>query len=284
MSSRARTAATIALSVGVGALLGRWSRSEPAAPSGTIVAPAPSTTTEALCAASPDIPPSQVTSAPTADLPTRARAGDLEALKSLDDESPAARDASEAVALYEGHGVLARRDAEAFVRDVAAEPKLLEDRATLAYGYRLALDDAAAPALLAGLSSVDAPVVPDLLFDLATRGEPGARLTILARDLLEVGAVRARASKALSVSLALEAARDCGTALALLPRVEADADDRATSELERLHAERGCGPKGTDDCMPCLREPIGRAALERATQAARERPFERGWTVAKGKR
>ncbi|HTJ85511.1 MAG TPA: hypothetical protein VL400_27530, partial [Polyangiaceae bacterium] len=174
-----------------------------------------------------------------------------------------------------------RADGARLAADLAADPKLFADTSTMAYAYRLSLDASAAPALLSGLADVDSPVVPDLLYDLATRAEPGSRLGILASDLLQGRAVRRRASPPLAVALELVDMHDCASVAATLGRIESTADERILSAIERLEKEDGCGPKSKDDCWPCLRDADHQSKLERARDAAKGRPFRPPWALGR---
>lgn len=209
-----------------------------------------------------------------------ARRGDLAALKAIEARPRAQRTIDEALALEAGHAALAVREAEQLVRDLGAEPALLDDATTMAHARRMALDPAVAPALLSGLARLPHAAVPDLLFDLAWRGEPGGRLVLLADDLLE-GPARKHVSRPLDVTLLVRAAASCERVASLLPRITEAADDRVLPVLERLDVRTGCGPKRIDDCHPCLREGEAVAALEAARDAARGRPFVAPWSLRK---
>lgn len=208
-----------------------------------------------------------------------ARSGDLGALKQLELRSAHDRTIEEALALAEGHATLAKRDALRLLADLERDPSLFEDRSTMAYTYRLALDVDAAPTLLAGLARLTHPTAADLLYDLATRGEPGARLVLLADDLLLGPAVRAEVSKPLAIALELRAVRSCPALRALLPRVTSDGDGRAAPLLERFRSRAGCGPKNKDDCFPCLRDEPASGAFEAAAKAVSERGFRAPWAL-----
>ena len=210
-----------------------------------------------------------------------AASGDIDALKELDKRSHTERTVAEALALAAGHAELARREAETLGRDLALDASLWSDRTTIAHAYRLALDPAVAPEMLRIFAETDSPIAADLLFDLATRGEPGGRLTLLADDLLLGPAARREATKALAVALDLRAAAECWQVAALLPRVLTDADDRSRSFLDGFEKEAGCGPKRADDCFACLRTEPARAAFAEARAAAASRAYERPWATQK---
>jgi hypothetical protein len=210
----------------------------------------------------------------------RARAGELSALKELELRPPRDRTVDEALALAEGHATLARADAARLLADLGRDPKLFEDRATMGYAYRLALDPEVAPTLLAGLAALTHPTAADLLYDLAARGEPGARLVLLAEDLLLGPAVRGETSKPLALLLEVREVRACPEIVALLPRVSELGDDRLGPLLERFRSREGCGPKDQDDCWGCLRDESSERIFDEAAKAAAGRAFSAPWSVA----
>lgn len=192
------------------------------------------------------------------------------------------RTPEEALAISAGHAALARADATRLAEDLSSDPKLFQDRGTMAYLYRLALDPDVAPTLLGALARLEDPVVADLLFDLVDRGEPGARLVLLAEDLLRGPAVLPEASKPLTLILDLRSAKTCERASVLLPRANAVGDERATALLERFRVKAGCGPKRADDCFPCLRDPPIEKTLEEAIAATKTRRFSPVWRLNQG--
>jgi hypothetical protein len=207
------------------------------------------------------------------------RGGDIAAMKRLELVPLMERSAEQSLALTDGRAELARLDGRRLLADLTEDPKLRRDPATLAYAARLLLDAAAAPELLAGLTAIGDPLLLDFVHDLGARGDPGARLPLLIRDLLRSKSARAHADRALSVLLDLEDAEPCWQFANLLVRAAADADARASVRLSRLEREAGCGPKKADDCMPCLREPANAAALTKAIDAAKSRPFDAVWLL-----
>lgn len=266
-----------ALAGGAGFLLASSNRG-----AATTAAPTPSTS--AIASAPPaeaPAPPlaSAVGTAQPASLLERAKSGDLTALKELELRPAAQRTPDEALAITAGHAALARKDGARLAADLAKDPSLFGDRSTMAFAYRLALDPDVTPSLLADLARLDDPRVADLLFDLATRGEPGARLTLLAEDLLGGPAVRPEVSNAVAIALEIRSVQDCSRLLALLPRVSASADDRAVPLLARFRERKGCGPKNEDDCWSCLREGENERRLDEAEKAAGARPFDPPWRL-----
>lgn len=243
------------------------------APSASAAPPAGPTPTVPVVAVSAQ-PSASVVATSELDL---VRRGDIAAMKRLELLPAVDRSAAQALALTEGRAELARMDGRRLLGDVTRDAALRRDPATLAYAAKLSLDVAVAPDLLAGLVAIEDPALLDLVHDLGARGDPGARLPLLVRDLLRGNGSRAHASKPLSVLLDLEDAELCWQFANLLSRATADADSRATARLGRLALETGCGPKQTDDCMPCLREAANPAALTSAIDAAKSRPFAAGW-------
>ena len=253
--------------------------SPPASPSGPSPSPMGSS-----AAPAPVPPPSASASAPTPSLLDAARAGDLHALKTLELRPAEARTPDEALALAAGQAALARRDAARVVDDLRREPKLMSDKSTMGYAYRLALDPEVAPDFLAGLAALDDPLIADLLYDLVARSEAGSRLHLLAIDLLLGPAVRTEASESLAITLDLRAANACERVAALLPRATKSADERAVPHLERFRVEKGCGPKDQDDCFACLRNEPLKKALEDAIAAATERKQAPPWRAGGAQR
>lgn len=189
------------------------------------------------------------------------------------------RSIDDALRLAQGHRLRAEEDARALIADLRANPSLREDASTLAYAYKLALDPDVSPIILAGLAEFPSPTVADFLDDLARRGDPGARLVLLARDLRDLPQLVAVHSPPLRLALELERVRSCGQALALLPRVQKTGDSRSMASMMRFRSITGCGPKGRDDCFPCLREKVQRSLLEEATLTCQSQWFKAPWIV-----
>lgn len=254
--------------------------SPPVAPSSTTLA-APSATSAPLASATSS-GPTQAAATAKAPEPSSlelAAAGDLHALKTLEMKSATERTPEEALAISSGHAALARADGVRLAEDLSSDPKLFQDRGTMAYVYRLALDPDVAPTLLVALARLEDPVIADLLYDLVDRGEPGARLVLLADDLLRGPAVPKEASKPLTLILDLRNAKTCERVSVLLPRANAVGDERATPLLERFRSKSGCGPKRADDCFPCLRDPPIEKVFEEAIVATKARKFAAPWRL-----
>jgi hypothetical protein len=205
-----------------------------------------------------------------------AAASSLASLKRLEQN---VRSIDDALGLAQGHRLRAEEDARALIADLRANPSLREDASTLAYAYKLALDPDVSPIILAGLAEFPSPTIADFLDDLARRGDPGARLVLLARDLRDLPELVAVHSPPLRLALELERVRSCGQALALLPRVQKIGDSRSMASMVRFGRITGCGPKGRDDCFPCLREKVQRSLLEEATLTCQSQWFKAPWIV-----
>lgn len=245
-------------------------------------APAVTTPQPLASASSGPTEPASATSRAEPSVLELAASGDLRALKLLEIKKPGDRSPEEALAISAGLAALARTDASRLAEDLAADPKLFGDRGTMAYLYRLALDPDVAPTLLAALTRLESPIVADLLYDLVARGEPGARLVLLAEDLLRSPAVLPEASKPLALVLDLRAASSCERAAGLVKRASSTADERAVPLLERYRSKTGCGPKNADDCFSCLRGVEAEKLLDDAIVAAKARPFEAPWRLKSG--
>ncbi len=285
MTQRARVSWWLAAAgAGAGLLLGyglaRPGSPDPAAPAETSAALVTSTETSA---APPPSASASAESSPTDDL-ALAREGDLAALKRLELLPPADRSRETALALHRGHVRLAEREAATLLADLRADPSLLSDASTMMFAARLALDPEVAPELLAGLVELEGPIALDLVHDLARSGSRGSRLELLARDLLRLPKVRARASKALATALALEDQSACDEAAnALLLAVE-HADERALPVLRALEAEKGCGADKLADCFPCLRDEPHAGRLRSAMERAQKTPFAPVWRASRQQR
>lgn len=203
----------------------------------------------------------------------RARLGDRAALDELKSR-PVQAGAPKWAALahgYAAHGqysdmLLAYARALDASPDLCTDPGIASDVARAARDSktsRLALDLAAQK-----LGATGADLIYALSRESAIKGQTGVDVEY-ARDLLARDSVRARASPALEVVLALAAARGCTAYRALLTRVTDVGDERSLPFLYRLRATRGCGLLGLGDCYRCLRS---NRALSKAIVAARSRP------------
>ncbi|MDP9151019.1 MAG: hypothetical protein M3O36_13900, partial [Myxococcota bacterium] len=110
----------------------------------------------------------------------------------------------------------------------------------------------------------------DILYDIAygASGRQYPQAALRAKHSLDLPAVRARASRALSVLLELREAKTCEQKHALLERARDHGDARLLSILQPYEATRGCGFLGRTDCHPCMRKD---RLLTDATGAIEER-------------
>jgi len=203
----------------------------------------------------------------------RARRGEPAALDELKSR-PARGGAPKWAALARGYSAreqyseMLRAYARAFEAspELSADPQVALDIARAARDpktSKLALDLAAQR-----LGATGADLIYAISREAKTTRHAGADLEY-ARDLLARDSVRARASPALQVVLALDTARGCTAYRALLTRVTEVGDQRSLRFLYRLRTRRGCGLLGLGDCYRCLRS---NRALSNAIATARSRP------------
>jgi hypothetical protein len=245
------------------------------APSASASAETPSAETPSASAETPSARPPMASSgeAPASPAGLAALKRQERAIASIED----------ALAVASAHSERARAEARSLSADLAADPAALRDGGTAAHTLRLALDPDTAPIVLEAVARLATPEAADLLDELARSGDPGARLTLLARDLRDLPALVERRSEPLAAAIqlddALAAGGSCDAVLAALRRVERVGDSRARGVTDRLLGMTGCGRKGTDDCWPCLRDADGQRALEAARGAAQTRRFVGPWVT-----
>ena len=161
----------------------------------------------------------------------------------------------EVLALAEGHAERQGAAASALRRKLQAHPALAKDPAVQVELLHLADDARTAREALAAMLAAEAPVGPDLLYQVWTGTAVRTEATELSRALVYSNDVRPHASPALAVALDLRLADQCQEYQAILPRALKDGDRRALHLLNKLTNKRGCGPKKADDCYACLRDP-----------------------------
>jgi hypothetical protein len=190
---------------------------------------------------------------------------------------PAAeRGAAGSVAVALGHTQLRRRAIASLERDIAQDPKLLDEVNTLARCYDLGRDPELYADALPVIARLPGSLGPDMLYDLAARAPEGSNGRLLAEDLLRDSIVAERASPQLKVLLTLRSSRACHRVRSVVKDVLALGDDRSVPLLEALRDETGCGSDGKLDCYPCLRDDD---LLRRAVDAVKERKAPRPWTL-----
>ena len=176
-------------------------------------------------------------------------------LAELEGRSPESLSASELVKLAEGRAERQRDAAKALREKVEDEAALVKDKAVQDELLRMAGDAETARDALAAMTAAEAPVGPDLLYEVWTGTTAKTDATELARALVYSKDVRPKASPALAVALDLRVAEKCEQFKAVLPRALTDGDRRVLHLLTKLTAKRGCGAKKNEDCYACLREP-----------------------------
>lgn len=159
----------------------------------------------------------------------------------------------EVLLLADGRAEQQRVAAHALRLQVEANPAAVEEKAAQGELLRLAADARTSRDALAALAAAKPPLNADLLYEVWTGTPVRTDSTDLARALVYSPDVRAQASPALAVALALRSAERCEQYQAALPQALKDGDRRSLHLLTKLNAKRGCGPKKADDCFACLR-------------------------------
>ncbi len=184
----------------------------------------------------------------------RAKAS-AEELAKLEARPPESLTARELAALADAHSDALRASAKALRLKVEASPSLGKDPALQSELMGLADDARTSADALSAMAALEPPIGADLLYQVWTRTPVRSDATDLARALVYSTDVRRKASPALAVALDLRAAESCEQYKAILPKALRDGDRRAAHLLTKLSSKRGCGPKKSDDCYACLREP-----------------------------
>lgn len=235
-------------------------------------------------AASGEGAPSASAKAPLSDealkqqkLRERAERGDQNALAELENKPKAERSADEWRAIGHGYCQIGQLSAciARYREGVTKRPALAKDPVVLADVRKAALvADSYREALELAALHLWAPGV-DIVYDVwaSTKGDKASEaITKRAREFLEDGAIRAKASPELKVALDLQRAtrkQDCATAKKTVKAAVTSGDERAVPFLEQLRTTRGCGLLGLGDCWSCLR---GSVNLTEAIDAAKRRP------------
>jgi hypothetical protein len=110
---------------------------------------------------------------------------------------------------------------------------------------------------LAAIANLPGPISPDLLYEVWTATAQRTTATDLARSLVLSKEVRAKASPALSIALALRDAGTCEANRDLLPKATSDGDKLTFHLLSKPARKYGCGANKRQDCYACLRERLG---------------------------
>ena len=111
----------------------------------------------------------------------------------------------------------------------------------------------------------------DILFDLSTTRGIRADVKARAEKYFESPRFGEVATQALKAVVALTHARDCEDKKSLLHNVRQSGDRRALKPLRQLEATTGCGPRGKEDCYPCLRQDDALAKAIEAVEARSRR-------------
>ncbi|HVW27650.1 MAG TPA: protein kinase [Polyangiaceae bacterium] len=185
-----------------------------------------------------------------------AAEGDHGAMAELAAISEKERTAEEWLALAKGHAALGqvRSSLQAFRRAVMLEKELAGDPAMLKVVRRAADDEQTERLALDLAADRLGETGADILFDVATsKAPPKSEGPQIAKSLLDKDEVRAHASKALAVALALRERPRCEEAKRLLPRAIENADERSVRPLLAFTSRSGCGFLSLGDCYSCLR-------------------------------
>jgi hypothetical protein len=206
-----------------------------------------------------------------------AEKGDQTALAQLEAKPKQQRSAEEWRAIGHGYCQIGQLSAcIAKYRDgVTKRPALAKDPTVLADVRKAAqMKDAHREALELAALHLWAPGV-DIVYDVwaSTKGDKTAEdVNKRARDFLEDGAIRAKASPELKLTLDLQRAlkkQDCATAKRSVKAAVETGDVRAVPYLEQLRNTRGCGVLRLGDCWACLR---GSVNVSEAIESAKKRP------------
>ena len=205
------------------------------------------------------------------ELSRRARQGEPAALGELAKVPAPNRGPRANVALVAGYfnsgqyleGIEALEDALDIDGSVGSQAELLR-------GVRRAVDAPATRvrALELAAKRLGAPGA-DLLFDVWSSTPGKTPTTRAAREWLDSDIVRAHASDALKMALAIRETKGCIALVELLPRMQAAGDERSLTSLRRLQSTSGCGFLSLEDCYACLRKGT---LLDDAVAAVAARP------------
>ena len=204
----------------------------------------------------------------------RVAQGDDAAVKELSAKPVADLNVEEAISLSMGQSAQDVRAARALRDRVDHDPGLIKDAEVLSALRRYTEDPETARDALAAMANVPGPISPDLIYEVWTATASRTTATDLARSLIYSKEVRAKASPALAIALALRDAETCEQNRDLLPKVMTEGDRRAFHLLGKLTRKYGCGANKRADCFACLRDGKDLDAAMKAVKARREpRPF-----------
>jgi hypothetical protein len=219
---------------------------------------APEVEAEPTIAASPESEPEPKSepdaAPPPRTLVQRAAAGEAEALKELEARPREERSAEETLALADGSRAAKLEELAELQRKIELLPTYGREKPGKSRIFELARDREVATDTLRMLSALPGDVGPDLLYELWTSTTRRNETTELAEALVYSKEVRAKASKALAVALALRETEECEKMAKVLDEAIAFGDRRSLAAIGKLQNKRGCGPKNRDDCWACLRD------------------------------
>jgi len=198
--------------------------------------------------------PSPADNAAQVNVPPARGETTAEQLARLQAQAPESLNAHELTLLADAHSDAVRAAGKALRTKLEQTPALAKDPALQAELLRRADDARTSADALAAMAVLDAPLGPDLLYEVWTRTSVRSDATDLARALVYSADVRGKASPALAVALDLRQAERCEQYKAILPKALKDGDRRSTHLLLKLTGKHGCGSKKRDDCYACLRE------------------------------
>lgn len=201
-----------------------------------------------------------------------AAAGDVEAMKRIEDKSPAERTVDETIALATGRAVQKRAALGALADELRQNPELADDPDVSKRLREAAQDQDTTRDALRIIASLPAPRSLDLLYELWVGTRERTPTTMLAEALVYTKELRGKASPALAVALDLREATTCEQVQPILPRAVEHGDRRSIRLLGKLMIRHGCGPNKASDCYECLRSEDGGVDLvQDALKAARGR-------------
>jgi hypothetical protein len=185
-------------------------------------------------------------------LAERAAHGDATALRQLQEREPEDRSVDESFAVARGRELEQRTELEQLARRVRDKPALASAPDTLQRLLEFVANQRTATEALKVVADLPGSIGPDILYEIWTGTRQRNETTRLAEELVYSREVRAKASPALLVALDLRRAEDCDVVATILPRAIQHGDSRSLRMLAKLVRRRGCGPRKSKDCYPCL--------------------------------
>jgi hypothetical protein len=112
----------------------------------------------------------------------------------------------------------------------------------------------------------------NVLWDLAADESVKPWVRARAGQWLRSPEFRRVAGPSLLLAADLMTAKSCEAAHALLPKAKEVADERSLPQLLAWTKKNGCGRRGAEDCMPCLRKDSALAEAVVAIRGRRKKP------------